>query len=157
MKTALKFTLLLAIVALIMAGCTNGNFQIKETATHQAIAYGSGKVMGIAVNEKLRDADGPLSIVWVDFMERNEGLDMVPPTEVLILFNDSIATIALYTSHDPYGLITDLGVLLLIFGAQYSDTGEMTAIQPVPRSVLVFFGMGYANGRAFVTQKLLDN
>ncbi|OEU68421.1 MAG: hypothetical protein BBJ57_02330 [Desulfobacterales bacterium PC51MH44] len=134
----------LLILLVLLTGCAG--MQIEETATHQAIAYASGKGMAIGINELYPQIDPDLTKAWEDMMFQAKDLDMMPVGQLMLFYSDAISIIGLHTN-DPYGLVGDLGALLLIFGAQFDDKGEMIDIQPVPMSVMRWFGIGYSNGR----------
>ena len=131
-------------LVLILFACNGA--QIEDTTQNQAIAYASGKGLAIAINRVVPEVDKDLTREWLQMMERNKGLEMVPPEEILKFYSDMTGIMALHVG-DPYGLIQDLGVLLMLFGAEFDVGGEMISIQPVPMSVLLFFEMGYENGR----------
>jgi hypothetical protein len=145
-----NFLVLLTLVVTVFFafGCaTNGDqIKINDSATHQVLSYASGKGMAIGINELYPDVDAELTAAWEDMMEKNKGQEMVAPEDMVYFFNDCISIIGVETD-DPYGLIGDLGALLLIFGAEFSEGGQMLNVEPIPMSVLTFFGMGYANGR----------
>jgi hypothetical protein len=138
------------ILALLLAGCTAmGNLKIDETATNQAIAYGAGKGMGFAILKLVPDADQDLQTAFDGMMERNKAVKIVSGAEVVAFFSESVLILTRYTKN-PYGLISDLSVVLMIYGARYDAAGNMVSINPVPKSVIMFFGLGYDSGRAIV-------
>jgi len=134
--------LLLLLIGLI--GCAG--FEIKDSSTHQAIAYASGKAMAIGIIKIVPDADADLGTAWSDMMDRNQGLDMIPSTEILSFYNDSILILTMH-AQDPYGLIGDMSAMLMIFGAEFDEEGHMKFIKPVPMPVMIIFEMGYNNGK----------
>lgn len=136
----------LMFATILIFSCVNGQIKIDDSATHHAIAYGAGKAMGYGINKKVPEVDTGLSEAWGRLMERTHGLETVPTTEMLIFYNDLIGILSIHTK-DPYGLVADLGVLLMIFGAQFSAEGDMISIEPVPMGILQFVEMGYRNGR----------
>ena len=137
-----KISIILLAVGL-MASCSG--LEIEENTTNQAIAYGSGKAMGAAITKLVPQVNENLAFAWDGLMARGEGLDIMPSEHILEFYAAVMGIMALETG-DEYGLIQDLSVLLLIFGAEFDVDGEMTFIQPVPMSVLRFFEMGYDSG-----------
>lgn len=136
---------LIGLVCVIgMVACSG--MQINDDAQTQAIAYASGKAMGIGINKLAPAVDKDLTRAWMNMMDRNKEIDMMPAEEILQFYGDMTGVLALHIG-DPYGLIQDLGVLLMLFGAEFDIDGEMVSIEPVPMSVLRFFEMGYENGR----------
>ena len=144
-----KITIALVLMIALIAGCVET--QVSDTPNHQALAYTLGKGMGIAVNKVVPTIDKDLSRGWMDMMTRNTANELVPPEEMLIFFNGCIGLISTQVS-DPYGIIGDLGAMLMIYGAQFNPDGELIAIQPIPMSVLRFFEMGYKSGRMVTMQ-----
>ena len=146
MKTKLfQLVSLFAFAIFILYGCAGEQIKISETGTNKAIAYGAGKAMGFAIVSLDEELDSNLSIAWRTMMaEQTDG--EVSSTDMILFYNLCISLIAGYTD-DPYGLIGDLGAMLMIFGAEYSDEGQLALIQPVPVEVLKWFEAGYKNGR----------
>ena len=134
----------LLVTLSVMVGCTG--MGLKDTPTTNATAYLSGKAMGIAITELVPAAGVDLEVKWDEMITRNKGLEFVPAEEVLKFYSDCIGVIGLHTE-DPYGLIMDLGILLMIFGAEFNVNGDMIAIEPVPMVVLTYFGLGYDSGK----------
>lgn len=132
------------IAALMVVGCAG--LEISDNANSKATAYVSGKGLGFAINSVIPEVDGDLSEAWDKMIERNDGAEMVSSENILQFYNECIGIIALHTS-DPYGLIADLGVLLMLFGGEFGTGGELVSIEPVPLVVLQYFSMGYDNGR----------
>jgi len=140
---------LAAMALLVSCATTDGTvkqFTITDEASTQAIAYGAGKGMGIAVNKIVPVVDADLGVAWKSLMERNAGKDVITSSEMILFYNECIGIIALHTE-DEYGIISDLGVFLMIFGAQFDQSGNLILIQPVPMKVMQFFEMGYRNGK----------
>jgi hypothetical protein len=127
--------------------------QIEDTPTHQAIAYGSGKAVGAAITKFAPEANEDLGKAWDNYMERGKGLDMMPEESTLMFFGEATMIVTLYTG-DDYGLLQDLSVLLMIFGAEFDADNEMVSIEPVPMSVLRFFEMGYDSGVMIMEREL---
>jgi hypothetical protein len=144
MKKTLLIFVAISLLAFIISGC--GQLQIESTATNQAIAYAAGKGMGLGINKRVPEADADLSKAWVDMMAKNTGQAMISAIAMVGFYNDVLVIIALH-SKDPYGLIGDLGAVLLIFGAEFNQEGNMGSINPVPMIVMKFFEIGYKNGR----------
>ena len=144
---SILYVLIFVFAPLFFLNCASNGHQIviQETPTHQAIAYGAGKAVGIAVVKLVPSADFYLQEAFDRLMERNASVDTLSSEEVIAFFSECVAIMARHTSN-PYGLIEDLSVLLLIFGAQYDAEGNLTAIDPVPKSVVMYFGMGYDSG-----------
>jgi len=136
--------LLTAVFAVFLAACAG--FQLTDNATTNAMAYASGKGMGIAINTIVPEVDADLSQAYKDLMARNTGVTEIPADQMVLFYNDCIAKIALHTS-DPYGLVQDMGVFMGLFGAQFNSDGNLIGIKPVPVITMNYFGMGYRNGR----------
>lgn len=137
---------LILAVALIFSCASNGQIKIEDASAHKTLAYGAGHVMGLGITKKAPEADPIISEAWGRLMERSHGLEFVPTTEMLIFYNDLIGILSIYAK-DPYGLVAGLGVLLMIFGAEFNEDGDMVKIEPVPMVILQFAEMGYRNGR----------
>ena len=148
----MKNLIFIILLALVLAGCPGGTFQIQETPTHQAIAYGAGKAMGLVIMRVIPKADEELQGAFDGLMERNKANLIVPPDEAIAYFSESVLILGRF-SKNPYGLVGDLSAILLIFGAQYDPAGNLVGIQPVPKSVIMWFGMGYDSGRAAILQE----
>lgn len=150
MKYSIKlFTTILLVVGLLF-GCSG--LEIEDTPTHQAIAYGSGKAVGAAITKFAPEANDDLGKAWDNYVERGKGLDMMPADSTLMFFGEANMVVALHVG-DDYGLLQDLNVLLMIFGAEFDADGEMVSIEPVPMSVLRFFEMGYDSGVMIVERE----
>jgi hypothetical protein len=129
------------------AGCAG--WSLTDTPTTNATAYLSGKAMGIAITEIVPEAGADLEGKWSDMMARNKALELMPVAEILRFYSECIGILGIHTE-DPYGLIMDLGILLMIFGAEFNVNGDMIAIEPVPMVVLTYFGLGYDSGKMVV-------
>lgn len=139
---------LLAVVFMTMAvltGCSG--WQISDDANTQAIAYASGKGVGLLVNQYAKAADGPLGDAWVDMMTANAGADPIAPEKIVAFYQQSIVALAA-ESKDPYGLVGDLTMLLSIYGGSLSADGKMMLAQPIPLRVAKAFELGYKSGRS---------
>ena len=140
--------IIIAIMLMLIIGCAG--FQVSDTTTHKAIAYGAGRAMAVGIYELNPLADEDLTSAWVEMMDRNRGLPEISPDEMMIFYNKSLMLMTAHTK-DPYGLIGDLGYLLTIFGAEFDpDNNMMIGITAVPMSVMVAFEIGYANSRAML-------
>lgn len=141
----MKKTAIVFLTVFLLSSCSS--MQIEDTATHKAIAYASGKAMAIGIVKLKPEADAKLTEQWIDLMRNNLNNELVPASDMIAFYNQSILTIFNIYS-DPYGLLGDLAALLTIYGAQLDDDGKtMLGIEPVPYAILEFFEMGYANGR----------
>jgi len=139
-----KSIILLISFLFVMIGCAG--FQLTDNATTNAMAYASGKGMGIAINTIVPEVDADLSQAYKDLMARNTGVTEIPADQMVLFYNDCLSKIALHTS-DPYGLVQDMGVFMGLFGAQFNSDGNLIGIKPVPVITMDYFGMGYRNGR----------
>ena len=119
--------------------------KIDENARNQAIAYASGKAMGIAITKIEPNLNEPLGAKWDAMMAKAGAEPMMSPENIIVFFNEALAVIAVEVG-DKYNLIGDLSVLLMIFGAEYDSEGNLISINPVPVSVLNFFSIGYDSG-----------
>lgn len=144
-----KQSFLAVSVCVLLLACTG--IQINESAGYQAIAYASGRAMGLAINKISAELDGVLTDRWGRFMDQNTTA-MIPPEETLQLFSDFSMQVVLHIDN-PYGLLGDLAALLSIFGAEYDEDGELVNIQPVPKIVFMQFGNGYAASRAQIQRE----
>lgn len=139
-----KVDLLILVGLIFLTGCHG--LVLDDSATHQAIAYSAGKAMGIGINRLAPQVDADLSRSWVDLMQSGAGAEMIAPTQLRVFYNDMLQIISRQVD-DPYGLIGDLGVLLMIFGAQYDEAGGLVSINPVPMAIMRMFELGYTGGR----------
>jgi len=140
---------------LLLLGCAGQQIMpITETANNQAIAYSAGKLAGMGILKIAPVSDKELQEVFDKMMERNKDVDIIPSTEIVNYFNESVMVLTRYTK-DPYGLISDLSVILMIYGAQFDEAGNLFEIMPIPKSVVRFFGMGYDSGRAMILKGVL--
>lgn len=147
MKRNWAVSLFIVIGIMMFQGCTNGkSLVIRDNQTHKTVAYFAGKGMGFGVNHYLPQIDADLTREWEYVMQKNSHNDFVPPEDMLGLFNSFISIASVY-SEDPFGLVGDLGVMTMIYGAEFDDSGKMTRVDPVPMVTMRLFGMGYANGK----------
>ena len=151
-----NITKIFACIALIGLMVSCSGMEIEENTTNQAIAYGSGKAMGAAITTLVPQVNENLGFAWDGLMAKGAGLDIMPP-EYILEFYSAVMGIMALESGDELGLIQDLSVLLMIFGAEFGVDGEMTFIQPVPMSVLRFFEMGYDSGVMITNRELQLN
>ena len=142
-----KVLLLFMLGVFFVFGCRE--VRIDDSATYQAISYSAGKAMAIGINRLVPQVDADLSAAWTDLMQSGAGQENIEPPQLLIFYNDMIQIISRHTD-DPYGLIGDLGVFLMIFGAQYSGEGNLISIESVPMDVMKMFERGYISGRMVV-------
>ena len=136
--------LILIICLVVTVGCANG-LQVDDTASHKAIAYAAGKAMGITITKIEPDLNEPLGEKWDKMMDKPASDGMMASEYILAFYSEALMVLGSHVG-DKYGLIQDLSVLLVLFGAQYSEQGDLIAIEPVPVSVLEFFAMGYDSG-----------
>ena len=138
----------LLVVLMFFAACagTGVNLQVNDDNNTLAIAYAAGKAMGFGINKLVPEVDPDLTSAWSDMMKANIDNPMVSTDAMLMFYNQCLGAIALHTS-DPYGLMGDLGIFLMIYGAQFDVDGNMIGIQPVPYKVLKYFELGYVGGR----------
>jgi hypothetical protein len=142
-----KFIVL--IISMSLISCAG--MELTDTTSGNMTGYITGRAMGAVVLETDQlgeSVDEDLSAVWVSFMARNQGKKLVESDEMLSLYNECIGVVALHTD-DPYGVVQDLGALMLLFGAQYADENreKLLSVEPVPYSVLKWFELGYENSR----------
>lgn len=139
----------LAIVALMLSGCAG--WTITDDANTQAIAYASGKGVGLLVNQYAKKADGPLSTAWVNMIASNAGADPIPSEKIVAFYQEAIALLG-QQSKDPYGLISDLTMLLSIYGGSLTADGKLVLAQPIPLRVAKAFELGYKSGKSAAEQ-----
>ena len=139
----MKKMLALIFIGLFFVGCANG-LQLKDTAVQKTAAYASGKGVGASMYSLAPSLGPPLEESWTDMMA--DPSDPMPSAQVMDFYNECLFGISQKYS-DPYGLIGDLGVFLMLFGAEYSPDGNMVFIQPVPRPLLNYFEFGYRSGK----------
>jgi hypothetical protein len=141
---------LMAVAALAffaLTGCAGWN--ISDDANTQAIAYASGKTTGALINKFAPKADQPLGEAWVSMMTANAGADPIPAASIVAFYQQAILLLAAQ-SQDPYGLISDLTMLLSIYGGQLTADGQMVLAQPIPLKVAKAFELGYKSGKSAV-------
>ena len=142
----IKLTVALIMCALV-AGCSG--FQVTDDANTQAIAYASGKTTGALVNRFAPKADAPLSEAWVSMMTTNAGADPIPAASIVAFYQQAILLLA-SQSADPYGLVSDLTMLLSIYGGVLTGDGTLILAQPIPLKVARAFELGYKSGKSAV-------
>lgn len=130
---------------LFLTGCSG--LQIEDSATNKTLAYVTGKGMGILINEKIPAADKQLSDAWVALMTTYEGQEMIPSEAIVEFYGEAVTIIASHKIKDPYGFVTDLRVILMIYGGQFNELGELEGVNSVPTIVMKFFELGYDSGR----------
>jgi len=140
----MKKWLWLVLAVFLVSGCIGG--QIQDTAHHQALGYASGKAVGISVNKFVPKADPKLRQSWSEMMDANKEVEIIPDYAVAQFYNQCILILTEEYKKDPYGLIQDLAVLLSIYGASFTEDGQLLGIKPVPKTVMEYFAMGYRNG-----------
>lgn len=140
-----KFFLLWLLVFLIPGCSVMGNLQIDDSAGHQAIAYGSGRAMGLAVCKISHDLDQSLKVVADDFMASHPE-PIIPGPAIIELHTNFLMQAALHVD-DPYGLTGDFSALLIMFGGEYDQDGKLLRINDVPRISVQQFRNGYAVSR----------
>ncbi len=139
--------LIAVLMVAFLAGCSG--WQITDDANTQAIAYGAGKGVGAAVNKFVPKADKPLSDAWVAMIAANSGADPIPAERIMIFYQDAIRLLAA-ESKDPYGLISDLTMLLTIYGGFVDEAGNLVLAKPIPLRVARAFELGYKSGKSAV-------
>lgn len=144
-----KNFVVLAIVALMLSGCAG--WTITDDANTQAIAYASGKGVGLLVNQYTKKADAPLSTAWVNMITSNAGADPIPAEKIVAFYQEAIMLLA-NESKDPYGLISDLTMLLAIYGGSIGTDGKLVLAQPIPLKVAKAFELGYKSGKSAAEQ-----
>lgn len=152
-KINVSILFLMVAVALLFMGCAVGEqIKVSDTAQHKVMAYAAGNGVGVGVAKLIPDADQSLQEAFDKLMLRNADVQVIPPQEMIDYFSESILILGRHTD-DPYLLIQHLSVLLMIFGAEYDVSGNMVGIDPVPKTVVMFFGMGYDSGMAMVAKE----
>lgn len=143
----LALSSIILIFVFTMAGCAG--WQIGDDANTQAIAYASGKGVGMLVNQYAKKADAPLTAAWVEMIEANDGADPIPASSIIAFYQESIMLLSAQ-SPDPYGLISDLTMLLSIYGGVLTENGQLVLAQPIPLRVAKAFELGYKSGKSAV-------
>jgi hypothetical protein len=131
----------------LVAGCSG--WQIPDDVNTQAIAYASGKGVGAAVNKFVPQADKPLSEAWAYMIDANAGEDPIPAYRIMQFYAEAIALLG-QQSADPYGLVSDLTMLLSIYGGYITADGNLVLATPVPLRVARAFELGYKSGKSAV-------
>lgn len=142
-KSLLEVVLMVAL----LAGCAG--WTITDDANTQAIAYGAGKGVGAAVNKFVPKADKPLSDAWVSMMTSNAGADPIPAERIVAFYQEAVLLLSAQ-SKDPYGIISDLTMLLSIYGGSLNADGQLILAQPIPLKVAKAFELGYKSGKSAV-------
>lgn len=147
----INIALTVFIMVAFLSGCAG--WQVTDSANSQMISYGAGKGVGAAVNKYAPKADKPLGEAWSNMMVGNAGDDPIPAERVMAFYSEAIVLLGA-ESKDPYGLISDLAMVLSIYGGsiQYDETGGMKLIlsQPIPLKVAKAFELGYKSGKSAV-------
>jgi len=139
---------LIAVIALFaLTGCAG--WTITDDANTQAIAYASGKTTGALINKFAPKADKPLGEAWIGMMTSNAGADPIPAASIVAFYQQAILLLAA-ESKDPYGLISDLTMLLSIYGGVLTNDGTLILVQPIPLRVAKAFELGYKSGKSAV-------
>lgn len=146
--------MVLFAVVFMLSGCAGwSNWTIPDDANSQMISYAAGKGVGAAVNKYVPKVDKPLGEAWGNMMVANDGADPIPAERVVAFYQEAIALIG-GQSKDPYGIISDLTMVLSIYGGsiQYNDTGGMVLVlsKPIPLKVAKAFELGYKSGKSAV-------
>lgn len=136
--------LCLLVVSFFMAGCAGQ--QVTDTSHNKALAYASGKAVGISINKFAPNADPKFRALWAEMMDAHKGVDVIPSYAIAEFYNQCILVLTEEYKKDPYGLIQDLAVLLTIYGSEFAENGSLIKINPVPKIVMEYFAMGYRNG-----------
>lgn len=145
MKTKSSLAVVFLSMALMLSGCAGWN--VPDDANTQAIAYGAGKSVGFLVNQYAKKADAPLSTAWVNMITANAGVDPIPVEKIVAFYQEAILLLAA-ESKDPYGLISDLTMLLSIYGGVLTGEGQLVLAQPIPLKVALAFEYGYKSGKS---------
>jgi hypothetical protein len=144
----MKKLMAVAVLALFaLTGCAGWN--VPDDANTQAIAYAAGKTTGALINKFAPKADAPLGIAWVSMMTSNAGADPIPAERIVAFYQEAILALAA-ESNDPYGLISDLTMLLSIYGGFLTSDGNLVLAQPIPLKVARAFELGYKSGKSAV-------
>ena len=137
------------VLVLSLLVCCAG-FQLNDDAIGNSTGYFAGKGLGVAFFEGVNgDTRAALEKNFDEFMQRNSGVDMVPPGETMALFESSILILTLEVA-DPYGLVSDLTFLLSQFGGQLivvpGENPVLQGVQPIPIAVFRSFAQGWDSG-----------
>lgn len=148
-------SVLMVIFAVVfLSGCAGWyGWVIPDDANSQMIAYAAGKGVGAAVNKYVPKVDKPLGEAWGNLMVANNGADPIPAEKIMAFYLEAIGMIG-SQSKDPYGIISDLTMVLSIYGGsiEYNDTGGMVLVlsKPIPLKVAKAFELGYKSGKSAV-------
>jgi hypothetical protein len=113
------------------------------------IAYAAGKGVGMAVNKFVPKADKPLSDAWSGMIIANAGNDPIPAEKIMEFYQEAIRLLS-EQSKDPYGLISDLTMVLSIYGGFIGPDGKLVLAKPIPLKVAKAFELGYKSGKSAV-------
>jgi hypothetical protein len=144
----MKRVITVLMIIMMFTGCAWMG-KLTDSTGHNLACYSGGRTMYFAVK----------SIISTETMTRLEerydklladttDVVIVEPNQSMEYFNDTVA-ILLTETDNPYGLVGDLAYILEQFGAEYNDDGNMTGIQPVPRSLYLSFSRGWRNSKIF--------
>ena len=123
--------------------------KLTDSTGHNLACYSGGRTMYFAVSAIISpETVTRLEQRYDKLLADTVGVVIVEPDQSMAYFNDTVA-ILLTETDNPYGLVGDLAYILEQFGAEYDDTGNMTGIQPVPRSLYVSFSRGWQNSKIF--------
>lgn len=138
----------LMMAVFVLSGCAAWQtWTIPNDPNTQAIAYGAGKGVGVAVMRYAPKADAPLSTAWVEMMASNAGGDPIPAEKIQAFWQQAVMLLAQQTN-DPYGLISDLTMLISIYGGFVDENGKLVLGKPVPLAVARAFELGYQSGKS---------
>ena len=136
----------LLAVMFIVAGCAGT--QITGDTNNQMMGYVAGKGMAIAIYKVYPKSAPAIEQAWMDMMGRCYNLPEIPSAEMQGFFNNVLLAQIPTLKNDPYGLSGDLRFFLQLYGAEFSPTGSMTGLKPVPMVVARAFQAGYEGGRS---------
>lgn len=137
------------LVAVFLSGCAG--WQFKDDPNTLAISYAAGKGVGLSVNKYVPQVDQPLSGAWVKMLAANADADPIQAERIVAFYQEALMLLT-GESKDPYGLISDLTMLLSIYGGSIGVDGKLILAQPIPLKVARFFELGYKSGKSAAEQ-----
>jgi hypothetical protein len=140
----------LVLVSLFFTGCAVWqNWTVPGDPNAQAIGYAAGKAVGMAVNKFAPKADATLSLAWSDMMNSNAGDNPIPAEKIMAFWQQSVVLLGQH-SKDPYGLLSDLTMIISIYGGVIDADGKLVLAKPIPLAVARAFEFGYRSGKSAV-------
>ena len=138
----MKRITVLIICILMLVGTIGCELDMDSTQT-----YMGGRMMYYGMQEILQPATlAAMEARFDKLLADTEGLFLIPPEQMMGMFNDQVAIISGEIPY-TYGLLGDLTFMLDAAGAEYSVDGLMIDVENIRRELFVFFSTGYRNSK----------